>query len=107
MTCEVPISFDSVAKIEDEPTDEAIGKRLLDSVSIEAFTNGRDEPGNYIIEVRTIRPENRAERERVAFELGINSSDEAIPHLPAQFSNGLTSRIGFELRNCQLLRPRL
>jgi len=105
MTHKIPSGFDSMYKIEGEPTDE-IGSRLLDHISLEAFTNGRDEPGNYIIEIRTTLPDNLAERERIARALGINISDNAMLHVPNEFSEPIIPRIGFELRNSMVLCPR-
>lgn len=106
MALEIPSGFDSIVRIEDEPNDPMIGRRLLDHVSAEAFTNGEDEPGNYMVEIKTTLPVDVAEREKVAAALGINICDSAIPYLPSEFSEPLISRLGFELRNSILLRPR-
>lgn len=106
MSYEAPVGFDSFCRIEGESTDMMIGRRLIEHVSVEAFTNGRDEPGNYIIEVRTTLSANLPEREKIAGELGIDVRPSAIPYLPDQMSDPLISRIGFELRNSILLRPR-
>lgn len=105
MTYERPSSFESIAKIEGQPED-LIGSSLLKQVTFEAFTNSSNRPGNYMIEITSILPKDLEERERVAAHLGINIGDEAIPHIPAEMSDPLIARLGFELRNSILLRPR-
>jgi len=106
MTYELPAEFDSIVKVEGTPDEGTISRCLLEHVAIEAFTNGRDEPGNHIIEVRTTLPENLARRDSLATELGINIQDSAVPYVPDEFPDSIIPRIGFELRNCMLLRPR-
>jgi hypothetical protein len=106
MSYNIPDGFETISKIEGEPLDQKIGARLLAHATIEAFTNGTDEPGNYIIQLTTTSPTDLAERARVARSLGIDISDEAVPFLPDSFSPPLISRVGYELRNSILLRPR-
>lgn len=106
MTREIPAAFDSIFSIESEPGDTLVAPYLMEHVRLEAFTNGDDKPGNYIIQVRTRLPADLAERERVAAKLGIDVRDGAIPYLPSDLSEPIISRVGFELRNSTLLRPR-